>query len=98
MINSPLTVLLCIASGLFCTVAPYLLYTKGLEGVASGQASILATVEPVVAALVGILVFRESVTVGKLVGIVLILAAIVMMSTAGQAPMIRKKRVHSVVK
>lgn len=98
MINSPLAVLLCIAGGLFCTVAPYLLYTKGLEGVASGQASILATVEPVVAALVGILVFRESVTLGKLVGITLILAAIVMMSTAGQESAIRKKRVHGVAK
>ncbi len=85
MINTPAAVMLCIASGLFCTVAPYLLYTKGLEGVESGQAAILATVEPVVAALVGILVFREPVTVGKLLGILLILAAIVLMSAKERA-------------
>ena len=85
MINTPAAVMLCIASGLFCTVAPYLLYTKGLEGVESGQAAILATVEPVVAALVGILVFREPVTVGKLLGIILILAAIVLMSAKERA-------------
>lgn len=85
MINTPAAVMLCIASGLFCTVAPYLLYTKGLEGVESGQAAILATVEPVVAALVGILVFREPVTVGKLLGILLILAAIVLMGAKERA-------------
>ena len=40
------------------TVLPYLLYTKGLEGVESGKASIMANVEPVVGALVGVF-FRE---------------------------------------
>ena len=30
---------------------PYLFYTKGLEGVESGRAAIIANVEPVVAAL-----------------------------------------------
>lgn len=79
-VNSVPAALLCVASGLFCTVAPYLLYTKGLEGVESGQASILATVEPVVAALVGIFIFREGVTAGKVVGILLILGSIVLMS------------------
>ena len=80
MIDSPKAALLCVASGLFCTVAPYLLYTKGLEGVESGQAAILATVEPVVAAMVGIFVFRETATIGKLTGIALILISILMMS------------------
>lgn len=79
-VNSVPAALLCVASGLFCTVAPYLLYTKGLEGVESGQASILATVEPVVAALVGIFIFREGVTAGKVAGILLILGSIVLMS------------------
>lgn len=80
MIDSPKAALLCVASGLFCTVAPYLLYTKGLEGVESGQAAILATVEPVVAAMVGIFVFRETATIGKLTGIALILISILIMS------------------
>lgn len=91
MIASPAAALLCIASGLFCTVTPYLLYTKGLAGVEPGQAAILATVEPVVAALVGIFAFREAVTPGKLVGILLILLSIVLMSLAGDAPEKRRK-------
>ena len=36
------------------TVLPYIFYTKGLEGVESGKASIIANVEPVVAALPGV--------------------------------------------
>ena len=34
-----------IAIALICTVAPYLLYTRGLQDVDAGQASILATLE-----------------------------------------------------
>ena len=36
------------------TVLPYLLYTAGLARIDSGKAAILASVEPVVAALVGV--------------------------------------------
>ena len=39
------------------TVLPYLLYTNGLARVESGKASILASLEPVVASFVGILAF-----------------------------------------
>lgn len=45
---------------LLSTVAPYLLYTSGLQRVESGKASILASVEPVTAAFVGILAILEN--------------------------------------
>ena len=41
------------------TVAPYLLYTTGLSRVESGKASIMASLEPVVASVIGVLVFQE---------------------------------------
>ena len=41
-----------------------------------GKASILASVEPVVASLVGILVFGEPMGIGTLVGLVCILVSI----------------------
>ncbi|MBS6546834.1 MAG: EamA family transporter [Butyricicoccus pullicaecorum] len=69
-----------IGLALLCTVGAYLLYTSGLTHVDAGQASILATVEPVVAALLGFFAFRESATAAKLAGIVLILGAIVLAS------------------
>ncbi len=69
-----------IGLALLCTVGAYLLYTSGLTHVDAGQASILATVEPVVAALLGFFAFHENATTAKLTGIVLILGAIVLAS------------------
>lgn len=40
-------------------VLPYTLYTLGLKYIASSTASIIATVEPVVATIVGAVIFRE---------------------------------------
>lgn len=70
--------LLWVALGLvvISTVGPYLLYTKGLAGLDSGKASILASVEPVVAALVGVLVFSEPMNVTVILGLVCILISV----------------------
>lgn len=62
--------------GFLCAVFPYLLYTQGLDYVDAGQASILATVEPVVAAIIGIMVFAEPVTFEKMAGIVLVVGSV----------------------
>ena len=64
------------AMGLVTAFAAYLLYTWGLERMESSRAAILASVEPVVAALVGIFWFHETVSVPAVVGIVLVLGAI----------------------
>ena len=61
------------------TVLPYLLYTAGLARIDSGKAAILASVEPVVAALVGVLVFHETMDVSTGLGVVSILAAVVLL-------------------
>ena len=62
------------------TVIPYLLYTWGLEEVEAGRASILATVEPLVAAAVGIVIFSEPVTLHKLIGTLLICSSIILLN------------------
>lgn len=61
----------------FSTVFPFLLYTKGLRGMEAGKASILATIEPFVAAIVGVLFFKEVFTLPKTIGMLLIVVAIV---------------------
>ena len=61
------------------TALPYLLYTAGLARVESGRAAILASVEPVVAALVGVLVFREPMSPTLGVGILCILGAVLLL-------------------
>lgn len=68
------------AMGLITAFAAYLLYTWGLQRIESSRASILASVEPVVAALVGVVLFHETVSLPAVVGIVLILGAIVVLS------------------
>lgn len=56
------------------TVAAYILYTKGLEGTETGKASILATIEPVTACVVGMIFFGEFPGIVAYIGIVLVLA------------------------
>lgn len=70
------SVLAIIGLGFFSTALPFLLYTKGLQGIEAGKASILATVEPFVAAIVGAFFFNESFDVPKVIGMILILFAI----------------------
>ena len=74
---SPKGLLLSLGLMLFSTVLPYLLYTKGLSALGdSSKASILASVEPVVAAIVGILAFGEPMTIGVLLGLACILISV----------------------
>ena len=70
----------CIFASLVTCYLPYLLYTYGLTGLETGRASILASVEPVVATLMGILVFREQLTPVSAMGVLLVLAAVVLLN------------------
>lgn len=58
------------------TVLPYIFYTRGLAKLDSGKASILASIEPVVAALVGVFAFGEPMSVMVIFGLVCILASV----------------------
>lgn len=72
----PSMLLLILGLVIVCTVLPYLFYTKGLAEVDSGKASILASIEPVVAALSGIIVFGEPMSVTVLLGLACILFSV----------------------
>ena len=69
---------LCAAVGLvvFSTAAPYLLYTAGLAHTEAGKASIMASLEPVVASLAGVIVFHEAIGLTGATGIALVLAGV----------------------
>ncbi len=64
---------------LFNTVVPYLFYTGGLKTVAPDRAPIIATVEPVVATLVG-LYFHEYPAWTGWVGIVLVIGSVIFLN------------------
>ena len=72
--------LFCVLTGLVTAVIPFLAYTLGLRTVEASRAGILATIEPLVATLVGIVVFSEPLTLLSGLGIVLILAAVILLN------------------
>lgn len=61
---------------IFSTVLPYIFYTGGLARVESGKASIMASLEPVVASLVGVVVFGEPMTALTAAGILCVLGGV----------------------
>lgn len=74
--NPAFLVLLVPAFGIVTAVIPYLLYTLGLESVEPSRAAILATTEPMMATVLGILVYREGMNPSSILGILCILIAI----------------------
>ena len=69
---------------LFVTLFPYLCYTKGLAGMENGTASVIASIEPVVATVLGILVYKEEMNFVTLGGICLVLVSIVLLNSNKQ--------------
>ncbi|WP_294157862.1 DMT family transporter [uncultured Selenomonas sp.] len=62
--------------GALSTVLPFLLYTLGLRTLSGSRASILASIEPVTAAILGIAAYGETMQPMTLAGIVLVLVGI----------------------
>ena len=73
-------IVLCILTAVITAVIPFLAYTIGLRSVEAGKAGILATIEPMVATVIGIICFSEALTFLSAIGILLILAAVVILN------------------
>ena len=76
----PFLLFFCCLTALVTAVIPFLSYTLGLRTVEASRAGILATIEPMVATLIGILVFAEPLTLLSGLGILLILTAVVLLN------------------
>ena len=70
----------CFLTALITAVIPFLAYTLGLKSVEASKAGIIATIEPMVATLIGIGIFSEPLTVWSGSGILLILSAVVILN------------------
>jgi drug/metabolite transporter (DMT)-like permease len=68
-----------LALGTLGCLFPFWLYTKGLAGTTGAKASMTATLEPVVAAAFGILLYREALTPWQIAGMALVLGGIVLL-------------------
>ncbi len=74
--NPLLTVCYALGIGIGVCLLPYLLYTKGLEQIRATNASVLATLEPIVAAGIGCFVFGDALSLIKIAGIIMIVFSI----------------------
>ena len=70
----------CFLTALITAVIPFLFYTLGLHMVEACKAGILATVEPMVATIIGIVFFSERLTLLSGLGILLILVAVIILN------------------
>ena len=73
-------ILFCVITALITAVIPFLAYTLGLQSVEASKAGIIATIEPMVATLIGMIVYSEPLTLMSGLGILLILAAVVILN------------------
>lgn len=80
LIDGNSTAISIIVLAVFITIVPFMLYTKGLSKVEPSRASILATIEPVVATTLGFLLFSEPLTFFKISGICLVISGAVIVS------------------
>ena len=72
----------CAGMALLCCALPYMLYTTGLCHVESSKASIYATIEPAVAALIGVTVFKEQLGIVSIIGMIMIFGSVVLLAKA----------------
>ena len=82
-----------VGMGVMCCALPYILFTKGLGGVETSLAAILATSEPLMAALVGIVLFNEPMGFNDVAGMLLIVLSIVVINI--NMPSVARKKVKS---
>lgn len=78
-----------IGFGLIPTVLAFFLYTMGLEKTEGSNAAIIATIEPVVAMILGVSLYGESLGVIQVIGALLILGSVLIVNIS-----FRKKRLN----
>lgn len=80
MLIQPEVLPTAIIGGMACAALPYFLYTKAMEMLDNGKTSILATIEPVIATMVSVFLYKEPLSLAAFIGIVLVLFAIIMIA------------------
>ncbi|MDD6807147.1 MAG: DMT family transporter [Oscillospiraceae bacterium] len=73
-------VLVMVLMSFIVSLLPYILYTNGLTFIKPSKASIIASVEPVAATVVGAVVFSEMPDVFGFIGIVCVVTAVVLLN------------------
>ncbi len=73
-------ILSCLGMAVVACILPYVFYSEGLRYTEAGQASVMASLEPVTAAVLGAVFFKESMPAFKLLGMALVIGAIALIN------------------
>ncbi|MBQ8039485.1 MAG: EamA family transporter [Lachnospiraceae bacterium] len=82
LVTEPQYILLALLMGLIGSCTPFALYTLGLRYMEASKAAILATLEPIVTALVGTFFYKEPIDIYVIAGIVMVLVAGILCSAS----------------
>ncbi len=80
LMEEPVLWIWAVCISLLTTCLSFSLYTLGLQYMEPGRAAVLATLEPIVSTLVGVFGYQEPLTPMMVVGIVVVLAASILIS------------------
>lgn len=84
LLLEPTVLLFAFGLGLLPTALAYIVYTYGLNQTEASKAAILTTVEPVVATIIGILVFQEAFSFIQMLGMACIIGAVILVQVYNQ--------------
>ena len=73
-------ILMLVAVAISVSLLPYVFYTNGLQRIAPSKASIIASIEPITATVVGAVIFKEYPDIYGIFGIIFVLGAIVLLN------------------
>nr|WP_163970890.1 EamA family transporter [Oceanobacillus halotolerans] len=78
LLLDPMVLFYAFGLGFLPTAFAYIIYTIGLNQTEASKASILTTIEPVVATLIGIFIFQETFTFIQMIGMACIIGAVIL--------------------
>lgn len=78
MLLEPTVLFYAFGLGFLPTAFAYIIYTHGLNNTEASKASILTTIEPVVATLIGIYIFHEAFSFIQMIGMACIIGAVIL--------------------
>src|SRR5699024_4069275 len=79
LLLDPKILLFVFGIGFLPTAFAFIIYTYGLNQTEASKASILTTIEPVVATIIGITIFQEPFSFIQMIGMACIIGAVIMM-------------------
>lgn len=78
--SDPVVIPIGITQSLVTCLIPYVLYTIGIRYAGASNASIMSTVEVVVASIMGLIVYKQSIPFAGMIGILLVVGSVVVLN------------------